>query len=717
MEIDLEVNADEHEMEDSRSNGFGNTMSEGETQREDELALNFPSVDHAFAEEDENFEPCKGMEFDSHEEAYLFYEEYARSLGFTIKKKNTRRSTLTGKFIDAHFACFRQGSYRQKGEAVNSRPSHRTDCKASMHVKRRQDGKWVVHNFVKEHNHELLPARAFFFRRRRSMSLISKKILDILHIAQIQTSNVCAMMSSNQHSGYQSVDCPEEDIRNQMDREGRLAIESEDARAMLDHFMHMQEENPNFFYVIDLNDEQRLRNVFWVDVKGRNDYFSYGDVVYFDTTYLAKKYKVPFVPLVGLNHHFQPILFGCALLADKARPTFIWLMRTWLKVMGGVAPKVIITNQEKAVKAAVAEVFPNIHHQFCLWHILRSVTEKLGHVIERNKNFIEEFNNCVFRSWTEGEFENQWLKMIENFEIQEDDWIITLYEDRKHWVPAYIKDTSLVGMSSTHQSENISSFFDKYVYKNTPLKEFLVQYKVIQQDSHDEESKADFDTWHGVPTLKTHSPYEKQMSTIYTHEIFRKFQVEVSGIVACHPRKEKEDGTKIIYTVLDYEAQKEYIVAWDETKSEVSCLCHLFEYKGFLCRHAMIVLQFSAVTEIPSQYILKRWTKDARSRHAIGQRSEEVDSRAKRCNDLCQRAINLGIEASISQESYDIAVQALEEAIRKSTKVNNSIKYTTKPSASAVHGGFGTEETMQRLEHLSSMMPACDDQYDIQQRF
>ena len=54
-------------------------------------------------------------------------------------------------------------------------------------------------------------------------------------------------------------------------------------------------------------------NFFWVDARSRLAYQQYGDVT-FDTTYKTNKYCMPFAPFVGLNNHFQSILFGCALL-------------------------------------------------------------------------------------------------------------------------------------------------------------------------------------------------------------------------------------------------------------------------------------------------------------------------------------------------------------------------------------------------------------------
>ena len=76
-------------------------------------------------------------------------------------------------------------------------------------------------------------------------------------------------------------------------------------------------------------------------------------------------------------------------------------------------------------------------------------------------------------------------------------------------------------------------FFDKYVSKKTSLKEFIKQYKVALQDRQEKEAYASFSTLHKKPVLKSPSPFEKQMSTIYTHEVFKKFQVEVLRASTC----------------------------------------------------------------------------------------------------------------------------------------------------------------------------------------
>ncbi|XP_028805613.1 protein FAR1-RELATED SEQUENCE 1-like [Neltuma alba] len=104
-----------------------------------------------------------GMEFHSKEEAFSYYKDYAKSVGFTAIIKASRRSRISGKFIDAKFACTKYGNKQEPcaTETSNSlsnidkMPSIpvkrkrgrvnlswvKPDCKACMHVKRRQDNR------------------------------------------------------------------------------------------------------------------------------------------------------------------------------------------------------------------------------------------------------------------------------------------------------------------------------------------------------------------------------------------------------------------------------------------------------------------------------------------------------------------------------------------------------------------------------------------------
>lgn len=630
-------------------------------------------------------EPRDDMEFDSHEAAYSFYREYAKSVGFGTAKLSSRRSRASKEFIDAKFSCIRYGNKQQSDDAINPRPSPKINCKASMHVKRRQNGKWYIYSLVKEHNHELLPEQAHFFRSHRNVDPLMSDV-------RIRKRKILAA-GSKQFSAYQNVDFLESYMRNQHDKGRSLTLEAGDAQVLLELFMHMQEENPKFFYAVDLNEEHRLRNVFWVDAKGMDDYSNFCDVVSFDTTYFTNKSRIPLVLFIGVNHHIQPTLLGCALIADETVYTLVWLMQTWLISMGGRTPQVILTDQSNAIKAAISAVFPGTSHFFSLWHVLEKIPRKLDYLSPWHENFVKKFDKCINRSWTEEQFEKRWWKLVDRFNLRADEWVQSLYDDRAQWVPSFMRDVSFAGLSRSSRSESLNPFFDRYfVHGDVSLRELIEKYKQLLEDRCEEEAKADFDAWHETPELKSPSPFEKQLSFVYTHEIFKKFQVEVLGAAACHLKKENEDDTTVTYIVKDFEDNQDFMVEWNESKPDIYCSCHAFEYKGYLCRHTIVVLQMSGIFTIPSKYILQRWTNAARSRHAIGERLDEVQSKVRRYNDLCRRAIILGEEGSLSQESYNIALFAIKEALKQCESLNTSFENNARLNASEVEMICGSGE-------------------------
>lgn len=629
--------------------------------------------------------PHESMEFESKEEAFNFYKEHAISVGFNAIIKASRRSRISGKFIDAKFVCTRYGTKPGTSVTENSpmkkkrgrinRSWSKTDCKACMHVKRRQDGRWIVSSFVGEHNHDLVIDQAAL----RDVGNCGRNACNSNAVVQSRRKKMRARLARRESNGLSSTSG------------SSLGFREGDAQVLLEYFSCMQDENPYFFYAIDLNKEQFLRNVFWVDAKGRIDYVNFGDVVLFDTMSKRNESKLPFVPFIGMNNHFEPTLLGSAFVADESKSSYTWLLRAWLRSMHGRAPKVILTDQDPVLKEAVAEVLPGSRHCFCLWHVLSMIQEKLGYVMRQHEKFINKFYKCILKSQTEEQFEKRWWKLVDRFDLRSDKWIESLHNDRLRWVPVYMKDTFLAGLSSPQRLESVVSFLDKCLLRKTSLKEFLHQCNVMLQERCEDEAKSDFDSWHRQPGLKSPSPYGKQMAQIYTHDVFKKFQVEVLGVVACHPKLESKYDAMTTFKVRDFEDNQFYRVIWNEGTSDTSCACRMFEYNGFLCRHVMIVLQIAGVNSIPAKYILKRWTKNVKNRENV-RSVDPIESRIERYKDLYQRACKLGNEASLSQETYRIAFAAVEEAFRKCERVNNSVQTLSDPSSPSNYALHDSEE-------------------------
>ena len=82
------------------------------------------------------------------------------------------------------------------------------------------------------------------------------------------------------------------------------------------------------------------------------------------------------VPFTGIDNHNRCILFGAALLASESAKKYTWLLKRFKKIFGS-APKVVVTDQDPAMKIAIEEIFPDSRHRLCMWHIMQKLTGKV----------------------------------------------------------------------------------------------------------------------------------------------------------------------------------------------------------------------------------------------------------------------------------------------------------------------------------------------------
>ena len=115
--------------------------------------------------------------------------------------------------------------------------------------------------------------------------------------------------SKNFHSlaiksgGYENLTYTEKDCWNYISKARQFRLGVGDMEELGNYFSRMQRRNPNFFHLNYIDEEGRLRNVFWANARSIATYEAFGDVVSFVTTYLTNKYDMPFAPIVGLNHN------------------------------------------------------------------------------------------------------------------------------------------------------------------------------------------------------------------------------------------------------------------------------------------------------------------------------------------------------------------------------------------------------------------------------
>ncbi|VFR01855.1 unnamed protein product [Cuscuta campestris] len=521
-----------------------------------------------------------------------------------------------------------------------------------------------------------------------------------------------------QSGGYEELGFIEKDCRNYIEEFRRLRLGLGDAEAIQGYFNKMQAKNDGFFFSMDVDEESRLRNVFWVDNRCRQCYKSFGDVVTFDTTYLTNKYELRFAPFVGVNHHGQSVLLGCGLIAQEDAESFVCLFKTRLQCMDGVPPQGIITDQDQAMAKAISIMFPGIKHRWSLWHILNKLPEKLGGRSDKVE-IMDKINDLVYDVHLITEFEQGWREMIMDEDLNDNEWLAEMFFWRERWVPCYLRTSFWAGMSSTQRSESMNAFFDGYVHSKTTLKQFVDQYDRALRKKMEMEFQADASSFTKMIPCVTMYEMEKQLQDVYTISKFKEFQTEILGKVYCDIISNIGDTFVVeeYVCIKGFRTRKSYEVAFDPCTQEVDCTCHLFEFKGMICRHCIVVFIRNVVRFLPKKYILERWRRDVKrayTRVKVDYDGSICTVEQQRYDDLCNsfRALaNKVVDDKYrTKEIMDwIQKEMSVEAMRSqnpSKGVQEIPKHTTSTTL-VLDPLIGTRKGAPRKSHLKSNREKC----------
>ncbi|XP_073015699.1 protein FAR1-RELATED SEQUENCE 5-like [Primulina eburnea] len=548
----------------------------------------------------DNQKPKIGMKFESLDEAFSFYNQYARESGFSARMSNSKKKWSKQSKSDEPI------KERARGEI-------RTGCKSKISVVKEQTGLgWVISTFMESHNHPLsTPSKVHLLRSHRTVSAAKKALSQQFAEANVPTCQQMRLFEI-ESGGPEHVGCTERDIRN-YEKTLRDEHKDIDAETLIDFFMSEKDKSSTFFFDYETDSDNRFIRCFWADPVSRRAYTAFGDVVVFDTTYNTNKYGMIFAPFVGVNHHHQTIIFGCGFLSDEKTDSFVWLLNKFLDVMPKGAPNLIITDQDPAITKAIAEVFPKTIHRYCLWHILNKFPDKLNPVTFRDH--YQSIKNVIVHSTTSIEFERSWEDVMNCANLVENDWLSLMYELRHKWVPAYFNHVFSAGMSSSQRSEISHVFFKRYVCSKNSLMDFIIRFNKALRHQRHNELVADHTDMNERPKVKSNWPMELQMVNVYTKNKWLEFQNEISLSHGYYVQQASIGIEFGVYNIINFQGSssaKHRLLTHDIQRDDISCSCMKFQFEGIPCRHMLAFFRINQVFHLPDQYILKRWTKDAK---------------------------------------------------------------------------------------------------------
>uniref|UniRef100_A0A2N9GAZ5 SWIM-type domain-containing protein n=1 Tax=Fagus sylvatica TaxID=28930 RepID=A0A2N9GAZ5_FAGSY len=542
-----------------------------------------------------------------------FYNAYAKFVGFSVRKDDVKRDK-NNTVISRRWVCAKEGFRKIKHEETMDRkrdpkPMTRCGCMAAFRMKYDQkSNEWKVVEFASDHNHELASVSDVqFLRSHRKVGESDKAQVQALRSVGVKTSQIMDHLV-HQSGGYENVGFTRKDLYNSIDMDRMSKISHGDAE----------------------------------DSQSRLDYAHFGDVLAFDTTYRTNAYKKPLVILVGVNHHMQTTIFGCALLVDETVKTYMWVLKTLIGAMNNKMPMSVVTDGDKAMRAAIEKVLPASQHRLCIWHLERNAQSNLN-----DKDAVNDFIRCMVSYVSKEEFEDMWSIMIEKHGLHNHEWIREMGAKKSKWAEAYLRGYFFAGCRSTQRCESMNAFLKRFVEVKTRLYELFQHVDRALARIRHNEAISSYESKHSELAIQTQlGMIEKHAVDIFTRTAFLRVRNEIKHEQLLFVVNRLENDGNRTYTISEYQRQSfTWEVKYYPDDQRMQCSCLFFESYGFPCRHLFTIMKAEHLNQIPSTCIMKRWLKTAKSDPPYKHDSQILD-------DVIRTARFSALSASCSKMCY-----------------------------------------------------------------
>ncbi|XP_039115863.1 protein FAR1-RELATED SEQUENCE 1-like [Dioscorea cayenensis subsp. rotundata] len=210
------------------------------------------------------------------------------------------------------------------------------------------------------------------------------------------------------------------------------------------------------------------------------------------------------------------------------------------------------------------------------------------------------------------------------------------------------------------------------------LIEVIQHYEENAKEFCQEELNQDFRCKNGAPIKDNGRGILKHASNVYTLTMFKRFEEELMDSIGLNCVKEANYENHVLYHLTKDGHERVYYVNFSHSNDSISCSCNMFKTLGLLCHHALCVLVINNVKEIPEPYILKRWTKSAKSmlvsNSTVGLVNEEKSTRLLRLSELNHIGYNLFDKSSLTRKCTKIVTDKLMEALQLVEKKMTTLK-------------------------------------------
>ena len=321
------------------------------------------------------FDLEEGDVFENWDSAEKRVEICAKYTGFEVKKTRLEKNK-EGKIMRRTFSCKFSGVYRAQKRAdtedICERESVKSNCPWNINL-RLTGGFIYITSLCNEHNHFLAEKENLVSNCR-----LGPEILEEIKFL-VNVSCEAGLIIRALEKRFPETVIHLKNVYNAICHfwNGQKKLKT-DAADTFERLMKLQREEHGWFVKARLEGEDNhLTGLFWMRPSQIELWQRFHDVVINDNTSQTNKYRMYLSLIIIVDNHAHSRMVTTAVVSDKTKETYQWILECLLSATDNLAPNVLFTDADLAMVSAIHEMLPSTKHNYCIWHLRKNLDKNL----------------------------------------------------------------------------------------------------------------------------------------------------------------------------------------------------------------------------------------------------------------------------------------------------------------------------------------------------
>ncbi|XP_018480029.2 uncharacterized protein LOC108851107 [Raphanus sativus] len=293
----------------------------------------------------------------------------------------------------SHQNCFEYEIIKTDRERYVIKCRGRKDgCKWFVRVAKLQNSdRWTVISYIKQHTCSVVTTRTLPNRRRGSPGIIAAMLAQD-YPGSFDTHVPTTLIDLVHRRVGVTVSYPTA-WRGRRQAANEVRGSPEESFSLLHSYMYMLEkQNPDTVTRVVVDEANKFKYLFFALEASIEGFSAMRKVLIVDATHLKNVYGGNLLVATAQDpdHHTYPIAFGVA--DGEKNDSWMWFMEQLKSVISDIPGLVFLSDRNKSLINAVAAVFPQAAHGYCIWHLSQNVK---GHVRNNRDTCAFKFMECA----------------------------------------------------------------------------------------------------------------------------------------------------------------------------------------------------------------------------------------------------------------------------------------------------------------------------------